>query len=277
MLWQVPEADLSLVVDPIASELNFGIPWGYRANKRVLDERATLDTIVQAAPTHCLLSQGLDDHTHLATLTKLISRLPDLQFVVAPSARDKVASILPEGASSRRITVLQPGGPSLSLGTGEVRLQATPGALVGPPWQARENGWLLHLNDRTTVYMEPHGDVTDQTLRGLRADVAILPVKDQSLPAQVLPKPLQFKLVHGGERALEIAQALQSSVVIPLGNGDLRTDGPLAGLVEASGSVEEFERLVRDANAKGGKKRPEIRVVRPTPGVPLSVQLPVDS
>jgi len=264
MLWQVPEAQVSLVIDPIASQLDFGVPWGYRANKKVLDEKETFNAIAQAEPTHCLLSQGLDDHTHLPTLVKLVEKLPELQFIVAPSARDKVATVV----DSSRISVLRP-GKSLSLAP-SVRLAATEGALVGPPWQDRENGWLLEVQDRK-IYMEPHADVTDEALRGLKADVIISPIKEQSLPAQV-PEAAQFKLVYGGARTLEIAQALEASVVIPLGNGEVRTEGPLAGLVRASGSMGEFEQLVKEANARR-KDIPAIRVERPTPGTPLKVQI----
>ena len=263
MLWKIPEADLSLVIDPIASQLDFRIPWGYRANKKFLGEKETLDVIAKAAPTHCLLSMGLDDHTHLPTLAKLVDQLPELKFIVAPSARDKVAPLV----DASRIMVLQP-GKSMSLAP-SVRLTATEGALVGPPWQARENGWLLQVQDRA-IYFEPHADVTDEALRGLRANVVISPVKEQSLPAQV-PKPGRFTLVYGGKRTLEIAQALKASVIVPLGNGDLDVDGPLSALVEASGTVEDFEQLVKEANAK--KDSAEIRVERPTPGVPLKIRI----
>jgi hypothetical protein len=191
--------------------------------------------------------------------------LPDLRFVVAPSARDKIAAVVDEES---KITVLRP-GTSLSL-TPSVKLTATEGALVGPPWQARENGWLLEIKDQYAIYMEPHADVTDQTLRGLKADIVISPIKEQSLPAQV-PKPGQFTLVYGGRRTLEIARSLQAKVIIPLGNGDLDTQGPLAKLVQASGSREEFEQLVQEANAKDGSLK--IRIEQPTPGVPLKVQL----
>ena len=263
MIWQIPEVNVSLVIDPIASELNFGIPWVYRANKKVLDEEATFRAIVEAAPTHCLLSQGLDDHTHLPTLSRLVEKLPNLQFLVAPSALDKLASILPNDRASR-ITVLSSG--QVYALTPEVTIRATQGALVGPPWQARENGWLLLVQGRGIVYMEPHADVDNEALRGLQADICISPVKEQSLPAQ-LPRIGQFTLVYGGSRTLEIAQALRASTVIPLGNGDLRTAGPLAKLVQATGSVADFDELVR--------KSPHlnIRVERPTPGIPLYVQV----
>lgn len=271
MLWSIPEADISLVIDPIASELNFGIPWGYRANKRFLDEQSTLDTIVRAQPTHCLLSQGLDDHTHLPTLKKLIRLLPDLQFVVAPSAYEKINSILTGETNARSVTVVAP-GESVPLQNKKVILRATSGALVGPPWQARENGWHLRvIGGKLSIYTEPHADVTMDALRQVgQADIIISPVREQSLPAQV-PKPGQFTLVYGGQRTLEIAQTLQASVVIPLGNGELITTGPLAKLVTASGSVEDFERLVTEANKK--QTGNHVRVERSTPGVPLVVQI----
>lgn len=263
MLWKVSEPDLSFVIDPIASQLDFGIPWGYRANKKVLGERETLDVITQAAPTHCLLSMGLDDHTHLPTLTKLVEQLPELKFIVAPSARDKIVPLV----DSSRVTVLQP-GESIALSP-LVKLTATEGALVGPPWQARENGWLLRIRDRA-IYFEPHADVRDEALRGLRADIVVSPVKEQSLPAQI-PKPGQFTLVYGGKRTLEIAQSLQASVIVPLGNGDLDVEGPLSELVQASGTVEDFEHLVKEANERQDSKH--IRVERTTPGVPLRIHI----
>ena len=272
MLWKIPEANVSLVVDPIASELNFGIPALYRANKKVIDQKQTLDLIVEAKPTHCLLSMGLDDHTHLETLEKLCKLLPDLQFIVAPSARDKLASIFGDEEAGAKISVLPP-GKSMKISDDTV-LTATEGALVGPPWQARENGWLLSVNQGDlSVYMEPHGDVTDQTLDGInkKVDIVISPISKQALPAQV-PEPAQFTLVYGGSRTLEIADALQASVVIPLRNGDLDMEGPLTKLVRATGDMDDFERLVAERNArrKGGTV---LRVEQSTPGVPLTVQL----
>ena len=267
MLWEVPDENLSIVVDPIASELNFGIPWGYRASKRVVGEQETFDKILKANPSHCLLSQGLDDHTHLATLTKLVDLLPDLKFIVAPSAYNKVNPIVD---NKSRIQVLKP-GQSISLQEGKrVNLQATEGALVGPPWQARENGWLLRVNNKHSVYMEPHGDVPNRVLRNIpAADIVILPVKEQSLPAQV-PKVGQFKLVYGGERALEIARSLKAKVVIPLANGELDTTGPLAELVQSSGSYDEFLKLVEKDN-RIKFRAPPIDVKLSTPGIPLQV------
>ena len=81
----------------------------------------------------------------------------------------------------------------------------------------------------------------------------IAPVIKQSLP--------NFTLVYGFERSLEIAEKLMASTFIPLGDGDLETAGPLSGLVQATGSIEGCEQMIQ------GK----LRLERPTPGVPLTV------
>jgi len=258
MLWKVPDADLSVVVDPIISQLDFGVPWGYRANK-FLGEEETLNMIVEANPSYCLISQGLDDHCHLPTLTKLQQRLPDLNFIVAPSARDKLETIV---TNKEKITALAAGN-SLALpttGNVECRLTAVEGSLVGPPWQARENGWLLTTNSVQdgvkSVFYEPHADIKDQTLNRFSADIVIAPVKKQSLP--------NFTLVYGLDRTLQIADRVNAKVLIPLGNGELKTEGPLAGLVKTSGSIEDCERKITNE---------KLRLERPTPGVPLTVTI----
>ena len=268
-LWQATNGNnkVSVVIDPLASQLDFGIPWGYRANKQTLSEDATIDLICDANPSHCLLTMGLDDHTHLPTLARVQERLPDLQYIVAPSCR---AKLLEFGLGADRITVLDH-GESCDLSDG-ASVRATEGALVGPPWQRRENGFLLRLDgdgDDLSVYYEPHGDVVMKNIAGLRADVMVSPVTRQSLPAQV-PAGGQFTLVYGGDRTLEISESLGAEVIIPLGNGALDVDGPLAGLVAAEGDVDDFERLVSRRN-EGGRSR--IRVEKASPGVPLKVAL----
>ena len=57
-LWEAKfgNTQVSLVVDPLASQLDFGIPWGYRANKVALSESQTIDLICNAKPTHCLFT-----------------------------------------------------------------------------------------------------------------------------------------------------------------------------------------------------------------------------
>ena len=272
-LWQASNGNnkVSVVIDPLASQLDFGVPWGYRANKKSLSEQATIHMICNANPSHCLLTMGLDDHTHLPTIEKLMERMPKLQYVVAPSCEKK---LLDAGVDRKLITVLKHGQSCELENCG--RVTATEGALVGPPWQTRENGFLLALNgnnsedeDALSIYYEPHADVVLDNIKQLRADVMVSPVTKQSLPAQV-PKEGQFTLVYGGDRTLEIAETLGAKIVVPLGNGELDIEGPLAKLVEASGGVDEFEQLVDERNMKSSDA---IRVEKATPGVTLSVSL----
>lgn len=264
-LWEAKSGNskVSLVVDPLASQLDFGIPWGYRANKVALSESQTIDLICNAKPTHCLLTMGLDDHCHPPTITKLVNKLPDLEYIVAPSAEKKLLGL---GVKADKVTVLKHGE---SCKLGDARVTATEGALVGPPWQERELGFLLHFGksemEGLSIYYEPHADVVMDNIKNLRADIMVSPVTKQALPAQV-PSEGQYTLVYGADRTLEIADTLGASVVVPLGNGVLDIDGPLAGLVSASGDVSDFERLVEE-------KGSAVKIAKASPGVPITVTI----
>lgn len=274
-LWQIDLGvkTLSIVVDPLASQLDFGIPWGYRANKKSLSEEATIDLICNANPTHCLLTMGLDDHTHMPTIILLQERLPLLEYVVAPSAEKK---LLDSGVDANKMTVLKH-GQSYQL-ISEALVTATPGALVRPPWQMRENGFLLQTmkdnteerDDSLSIYYEPHNDIVLDDIESmkLRADIMVMPVTEQSLNRQ-------FTLVYGGERALQIAEALKAACIIPLGNGVLNSEGPLAQLVQDRGNIHEFKQLLNDRNDNELKlKRKYAKLMtleQPAAGVPLRV------
>ena len=140
-LWQAKSGNsqVSVVVDPLASQLDFGIPWGYRANKVSLSESHTIDLICNAKPTHCLLTMGLDDHCHPPTIRKMMKELPDMEYIVAPSAEKKLLGL---GLKADKVTVLKHGE---FCKLGDALVTATEGALVGPPWQERELGFLLQL------------------------------------------------------------------------------------------------------------------------------------
>jgi len=264
-LWQLKSGNeqVSLVVDPLASQLDFGIPWGYRANKVALSESQTIDLICDAKPTHCLLTMGLDDHCHPPTITKMMNKLPDLEYIVAASAEKKLIGL---GLKADKITVLKHGE---SCRLGDAKVIATEGALVGPPWQERELGFLLQLGksemEGISIYYEPHADVILKNIKNLRADIMVSPVTKQALPAQV-PSEGQYTLVYGADRTLEIANTLGASVVVPLGNGVLDIEGPLASLVSASGGVSELERLLEENGSS-------VKVEKASPGVPITVKI----
>lgn len=258
MIWR--QNGVCVVVDPIAGQLDFGIPQFYRANQQVIDAESCLDLVEANRPDAVLLSQGLDDHTHIPTLKKLLERMPELKIICAPSAAKRIRGFVPP----KQLVVLRP-GQSMALKAGscsKLTIRATEGALVGPPWQARENGFLVSTEQGPTVYYEPHGDVDPDELRrsGARADIVISPVCEQRLPG--------FTLVHGAQRTLGIAKALGAQVVIPLRNGELTTTGPLAGLIEASGGTDDFEDLLKESG-----EQKNLRVVRSTPGETVKVSI----
>lgn len=76
---------------------------------------------------------------------------------------------------------------------------------------------------------------------------------------------------------MEIGEALGAEVFVPLGNGALDVAGPLAGLVEASGGVDDFERLVEERNARVGKNGggggAVMTVKRAEPGTPVVISI----
>jgi hypothetical protein len=249
---------------------------------------------------------GLDDHTHIPTLQQLIRNLPDMKYVVAPSCVDKMYKLLRGGGGrwqledDDRLIVLDHGQScNLLCNTADgvdgdatsMMVTATKGALVGPPWQKRENGYLLtsssssanskNYDDRSnnknlSIYYEPHGDVILTDIQKLHANIIISPVTKQSLPAQVPPAG-QFTLVYGGERTIQIANTLHANVIVPLGNGELDIQGPLAGLVASSGNINDFEKLVNKYNNNNDKHNvnggSSMKVMRSTPGIPLSITI----
>ncbi|KAI4966034.1 hypothetical protein ZWY2020_046756 [Hordeum vulgare] len=197
-----------------------------------------------------LITQSLDDHCHLRTLTKLAAIRPNLPVVTTPNARP-ILSALP----FTDVTYLEPGQ---STTAGEVTVLATAGPVLGPPWQRPENGYIVTTAAAgKSVYYEPHcvydaGFLRD---RALRADVLITPVIKQLLPAD-------FTLVSGQEDAVELAGLLNPSYVVPMSNGEFDAKGLLAALVSTRGTIQAFRAMLADA-------LPDAKVVEPTPGVPL--------
>lgn len=69
-----------------------------------------------------------------------LSRLPrHIPIVAQPEAAERIR---PLGFSS--LTTISP-GQTMQLCGGKLQLRATAGALVGPPWSARQNGYVLRV------------------------------------------------------------------------------------------------------------------------------------
>lgn len=97
-----------------------------------------------------LLSQYLDDHTHMPTLRALPKSIP----VIAQA--EAAERIKPLGFSDVRVIRH---GETVDACAGRLRVSATAGALVGPPWSERQNGFVVREagGDRpASLYYEPH-------------------------------------------------------------------------------------------------------------------------
>lgn len=251
-LWEV--GGVRLLVDPIlVGTLDFGIPWLYDAAKKFLKNFQLSDL----PEVDCLLiTQSLDDHCHLKTLKPLSAKFPNLRVVATNNARPKLDPLF------SKVTYLEPGQNTEIDGRNgsRVRIRATAGPVLGPPWQRPENGYMVSSSEgRLTLYYEPHCVYNEELLKDERADIVITPVIKQLLPS--------FTLVSGQEDAVKLAKLLRARFVVPMKNGDLDSKGLLAMIIKAEGTVESFKELL-------SKELPDAKVLEPTPGVALEITLP---
>jgi hypothetical protein len=78
----------------------------------------------------------VDDHTHIPTLERLPKHIP---IIAQSEAADRIR---PLGFKS--LTTISH-GQTMQLCNGKLQLTATAGALVGPPWSMRQNGYVLRV------------------------------------------------------------------------------------------------------------------------------------
>ena len=290
--WLLTTAGVTVLIDPVLEGgLDFGIPDVYSARKRVLPANGLVNTL---PPLDALLiTQGLDDHAHARTLECIARVDPQLPVIAPPSARPvlerRFRDVRYLTSNERRIDLpylgldtlpiirLSPGsgcaratiepradgrGSSPSSGHGLV-VQATSGALVGPPWATRENGYVLRPvepSSAPSLYLEPHVEFDETELtRCAPVDVVITPISGQGLPG--------FELVHGPSESIALCRTLKPRYIVPMGNGEVDATGLSAPLIREIGSRDEFRRALQ---AHGSMRAEVVDVV---PGVPLSVTL----
>ncbi|XP_073304470.1 uncharacterized protein [Primulina huaijiensis] len=248
-LWEV--GGVKILVDPVlVGNLDFGIPWLYDAAKKLL-KNFMLDDLPEI---NCLLiTQSLDDHCHMKTLKPLSQKLPNLRVIATPNAKALLDPLF------TNVTYLEPGQASeIQVNSGSsVKIRATAGPVLGPPWQRPENGYLVTSPEgELTLYYEPHCVYKENFVEKERADIVITPVIKQLLPS--------FTLVSGQEDAVRLAKLLHAQFIVPMKNGDLDSKGLLSSLVKAEGTIESFKELL-------SKELPEAKVLQPTPGKPVEI------
>ena len=202
-----------------------------------------------------LISQSYDDHAHTPTLKKLAVMRPNMPYLVPPSAK---ALLISCGIPENMITTLLPGQKhEVKKGGSIVEILATNGALLGPPWQQKENGYVMRSSPASStsfpsVYYEPHCMYDEIELKRIgHIDYVIAPVIAQKLPGYVL--------VDGGKKALDLAKLLGAKYFIPMMNGGLTQEGILSSIVKKEGSVVEFIAAAKLA-------LPEMQILDGAPG-----------
>jgi L-ascorbate metabolism protein UlaG (beta-lactamase superfamily) len=141
--------NITILIDPILEgPLDFGIPSLYKATKRTLPTAGVTELLPPI--DGILLTQGLEDHTHAATLSKLAQVLGKdsartIPIVAPPSSRKTLAQcgfdkpnnndiqFVTSGDEVTFVSRFHAASPHDSSGVTGIRVHTTQGARVGPP------------------------------------------------------------------------------------------------------------------------------------------------
>ncbi len=242
--WLIEFGGKRILLDPwLVGQLVFAeMPWlfkGVRPHDYPVPE--PLDLI--------LLSQGLPDHSHPATLKQLDPALP---VVGSPAAAQVVQKM---GYS--QVTALDH-GQTHKLGA-DLEIKAVPGSLVGPT--TVENGYLLkEISTGLQLYYEPHGFHSQEIFNSAPIDVVITPMLLVSLP-------LVGPIIKGGQQTIELAKRVLPQVMLPTAaTGETHYEGLLAQLINAEGGPDRIRQGLTEADLP-------TRVLTPTPGQRTEIPL----
>ena len=174
-----------------------------------------------------LLSQGLEDHAHPPTLTKLDKNIP---VVASPNAAKVVQDL-----GYNTVTTLE---HNSSFRLGQIEIKAVPGSPIGPTLV--ENGYIITgLESGKTIYYEPHGYHAESLKDAAPIDVVITPIINLKLP-------LVGAVIKGKETALQLCKSLNPQVILSTAaGGDIDFQGAIVSVLKADGTVEEFNRLLQ--------------------------------
>jgi len=242
--WLVELGKQRILIDPwLVGSLMFGnLPWLFKGQRK--NPLAALPDKIDLI----LLSQGLEDHTHRATLEQLDKTIPVVGSVSA-------AKVVRELGYSQ-VTSLTP-NQTFTLAN-QIQIQALPGAAIG---LTTENAYFVKdLLEGSTLYYEPHGFPPALVKNYAPVDVVISPVVSLELP-------LVGPIINGSTTALQLVQWLQPQVFLPTAaGGDVEYEGLLNSVLHTVGSVEELRSQLAQHNLS-------TQVIEPTPGEPLEVRL----
>jgi L-ascorbate metabolism protein UlaG (beta-lactamase superfamily) len=232
--WLIEIGSKTILLDPwITGDLVFGgQTWLFRGIKQTVFEiPAQIDLI--------LLSQGLDDHSHVPTLQKLDRHIP---VVASPNAAKVV-----EQLGYSQITPLNI-GQSHCL-DGEIEITAFAGSQIGPT--LTENAYVLKdLSSQQSIYYEPHGNHAAELSKVAPIDVVITPVIDFTI-LKLAP------ILNGQEKTVKLCQCLQPQVVLPTARADdTKYEGALTMLLREEGTFDRFCQMLADHQLKTQLMRP---------------------
>lgn len=240
--WLIEMGGKNILLDPwLVGPLVFGnMTWLFQA------ERPT-PRAIPANIDLILLSQGLEDHAHPATLQQLDRHIP---VVASPNAAKVVSKL-----GYTQITTLAH-GETFTFGD-RVEIHALPGSPIGP--MLVENAYLLkQLADGKTIYYEPHGFHSSDLEKFAPVDVAITPIIDLRIP-------LLGPVIQGQKTALQLAQWLKPGAIVPTAaGGDIEFKGVLLSVLKASGSAD-------DLRASLATKQLTTKVIEPNSGERFAV------
>lgn len=242
--WLIEIGSQRILIDPwLVGSLTFAdLDWLFKASRS--QERPIPENI-----DLILLSQGLEDHTHLPTLKQLDHQI---RVVASPNAAKVV-----QGLNYTFVTSLAHGETFIL--NDQVEITALRGAPIGPTLV--ENAFLLkELQTGLTLYYEPHGYHSPQIKQFAPIDVVITPIIDLALP-------LVGSVIRGTNTALELAQWLKPQIMLPTANGgDVKFEGLVTNFLKYLGSFDEFRSSLEKNNLT-------TQVIEPNPGDRFELKL----
>jgi L-ascorbate metabolism protein UlaG (beta-lactamase superfamily) len=238
--WLIEMGGKRILLDPwLVGSLVFGnATWLFKGDR-------PQDREIPAAIDLILLSQGLEDHAHPATLQVLPKNLP---VVCSPNGQAIATKF-----GYQTIHSLEHGA-TITLDNLEIR--AVKGSPVGPT--TLENGYILKdLTTQESLYYEPHGYHSAELKNYAPIDVVITPLINLTLP-------LVGAVIKGQQTALELCRWLQPQVILPTAaGGDIHFEGFLMKFLKPQGTVDEFA-------AMAAQQGLTTRVLQPDPGVAIA-------